>query len=108
MELTNITKATHWFEVLQTSERAQTAMMKLSPGQSTGEKADAHESSDQVLLVLDGEIYGEIGDETVTCKKNDVVIIPAGVKHRFTNRGNVVAVTFNVYSPPEYPRGTKE
>ena len=37
----------------------------------------------------------------------DVLVIPAGVKHRFTNRGNKPAVTFNVYSPPAYPAGAK-
>jgi mannose-6-phosphate isomerase-like protein (cupin superfamily) len=36
-----------------------------------------------------------------------VLLIPAGVKHRFTNRGHKSAVTFNVYAPPEYPANTK-
>ena len=40
-------------------------------------------------------------------KKGDVIIIPAGVKHRFTNPGRTPAVTFNVYAPPAYPAGTK-
>lgn len=38
MELTNINKATEWFEVLQTTKRAQAAMMTLPPGEATGEK----------------------------------------------------------------------
>jgi oxalate decarboxylase/phosphoglucose isomerase-like protein (cupin superfamily) len=29
-------------------------------------------------------------------------LIPAGVKHRFVNHSDAPAVTFNVYSPPEY------
>lgn len=108
MHLTNIGKATGWFEVLQTSERAQTAMMTLAPGQSTADQAEAHASSDQVLLMLAGELSGEVGSERPQLKKGDVLIIPAGVKHRFTNRGDVAASTFNVYSPPEYPPGTKD
>ncbi len=36
-------------------------------------------------------------------KAGDVVIIPPGVKHKFINSGEEPAVTFNVYSPPEYP-----
>jgi len=36
-----------------------------------------------------------------------MVIIPAGVKHRFTNRADRDAVTFNVYSPPGYPAGER-
>lgn len=107
MELTDIKKASEWFEVLQTTKRAQTAMMTLAPGASTGDKAEAHESSDQVLLMLDGELSGEVGSERPHLKKDDVLIVPAGVKHRFTNNGDVPAVTFNVYSPPEYPAETK-
>lgn len=36
-----------------------------------------------------------------------MIIIPAGVKHRFTNVADKPAVTFNVYSPPAYRAGTK-
>ena len=107
MELTNINKATEWFEVLQTTKRAQAAMMTLPPGKATGEKTGAHKKSDQVLLMLAGELSGEVGADTATLKKDDVIVIPAGVKHRFTNRGKTPAVTFNVYAPPGYPAGTK-
>ena len=103
MDVTNIEKAKDWFEVLQTGERSQTAMMTLAPGDATGDKAEAHEKSDQVLLILDGELTGEVGDQRPHLKKGDVIIIPAGMRHRFVNRANKPAVTFNVYSPPAYP-----
>jgi mannose-6-phosphate isomerase-like protein (cupin superfamily) len=103
MNVTNIEKAKDWFEVLQTGERSQTAMMTLAPGDATGDKAEMHEKSDQVLLMLDCELTGEIGDQCPHLKKGDVIIIPAGVKHRFVNRARKPAVTFNVYSPPAYP-----
>src|SRR5205823_10281852 len=103
MNVTNISDAKEWFEVLQTAERSQTAMMTLAPGDATGQKAEAHKKSDQVLLMLEGELTGEVGDERPHLKKGDVIIIPAGVKHRFVNRAAKPAVTFNVYSPPAYP-----
>jgi len=103
MNVTNISEAKEWFDVLQMGERSQTAMMTLAPGDATGAKAEAHEKSDQVLLMLDGELTGEVGDERPHLKKGDVIIIPAGVKHRFVNRAKKPAVTFNVYSPPAYP-----
>ena len=103
MNVTNISEAKGWFEVLQTGERSQTAMMTLAPGQSTGDKAEAHEKSDQVLLILEGELTGDVGDQRPHLKKGDVIIIPAGVKHRFVNRARKPAVTFNVYSLPAYP-----
>jgi mannose-6-phosphate isomerase-like protein (cupin superfamily) len=105
MNVTNIGKAKKWFEVLQTGERSQTAMMTLEPDQSTGDKAEAPEKSDQVLLILEGELTGQVGNEYPSLKQGDVIIIPAGVKHRFTNRAKKPAVTFNVYSPPVYPAG---
>jgi len=103
VNVTNISEAKDWFEVLQTGERSQTAMMTLAPGDATGDQAEAHEKSDQVLLVLGGELTGEVGDQRPHLKKGDVIIIPAGVKHRFVNRAKKPAVTFNVYSPPAYP-----
>ena len=103
MNVTNISDAKEWFEVLQTGERSQTAMMTLAPGDATGQKAEAHKKSDQVLLMLEGELTGEVGDERPRLRKGDVIIIPAGVKHRFVNRAKKPALTFNVYSPPAYP-----
>src|SRR5260370_16921279 len=103
MNVTNIETAKDWFEVLQTNERSQTAMMTLASDQSTGRKAGAHEKSDQVLLILDGELTGEVGDQRLRLKKGDVIIIPAAVKHHFENRAKKSALPFNLYSPPVYP-----
>jgi mannose-6-phosphate isomerase-like protein (cupin superfamily) len=80
-------------------------MMTLAPGKSTGKKAEAHEKSDQILLMSEGELSGEVGHKGPSLKKNDVIMIPAGVKHRFTNWTTKPAVTFNVYSSPVYPAG---
>ena len=107
MDLANIKEATEWFEILQTSKRTQTAMMTLAPGDATGRKAEAHAKSDQVLLMLSGELSGTVGPETVSLKKGDILLIRAGTPHRFRNSGRQRVVTFNVYSPPEYPPGMK-
>jgi mannose-6-phosphate isomerase-like protein (cupin superfamily) len=107
MDLVNIKDAMEWFEVLQTSDKSQTAVMTLKPGKSSDAK-EGHKNSDQVLLLLEGELEGEIGSETAALKKGDTVLIPAGVKHCFANHSNKEAVTFNVYSPPQYPADTKD
>ena len=107
MELSNIKKTTEWFEVLQTTKRSQTAMMTLAPGQATGEKAEVHKKSDQVLLMLSGKLSGKVGRKQLRLAQGDVLLIPAGTPHRFTNPGKIPAVTFNVYAPPEYPPETK-
>jgi mannose-6-phosphate isomerase-like protein (cupin superfamily) len=107
MDLANIKDATEWFEVLQTSKRTQTAMMTLAPGDDTGKKTEAHKNSDQVLLILSGRLSGTVGPEAVELRKGDVLLIRAGTPHRFKNPGRLRAVTFNAYSPPEYPPDTK-
>lgn len=107
VNITSIHSATEWFEVLQTSTRAQTATMTLSPGSATGEEAEAHDKSDQVLLVLEGELNGEVGPDRARLRAGDMVLIPAGTKHRFVNESTAPVVTFNVYSPPAYPPRTK-
>jgi mannose-6-phosphate isomerase-like protein (cupin superfamily) len=107
VDLKNVSGAKTWFEVLQTAERSQTAVMTLKPGDATGEKAEAHRKSDQVLLMLEGELTGEVANDRLRLRKGDVIIIPAGVKHRFTNKADKPAVTFNVYAAPAYPAGSK-
>ena len=81
--------------------------MKLGPGQSTGEEPEAHEDSEQVLLVIEGKLSAEIGGRRSLMKVGDFVSIPPRVKHKFTNKSDQPAITFNVYSPPEYPPDTK-
>lgn len=107
IEAISISDTTSWFEVLSTTDRSQVAMMRLSAGQDTGEAED-HPGSDQVLLVLEGEVTGTIGDTEVVVKAGQFVVVPAGVKHQFRNEGKGEAVTFNVYAPAVYPPGTRD
>ena len=82
--------------------------MTLKPGASTGEKPESHKRSQQILLLIDGELLGELAGEIQELKTGDTLIIPPKVKHKFTNRGKKPARTFNVYCPPEYPREEKD
>jgi mannose-6-phosphate isomerase-like protein (cupin superfamily) len=103
----NIYRVKEWFRVLVTTKRTQTAVMKLGVGQSSGDGAEAHEKSDQVLLVVEGELLGRVGNKRFRMEAGDTVVIPHGVKHKFTNGGKIPVVTFNTYSPPEYPPDEK-
>jgi mannose-6-phosphate isomerase-like protein (cupin superfamily) len=102
MNITNITQATEWFEVLRTTGRSQAAVMRLDPGKATGEHAESHAESEQLLLLIEGVLAAEIDSECFTMNTGDMVIIPVGIKHKFANPGATIAVTFNVYCPPEY------
>jgi mannose-6-phosphate isomerase-like protein (cupin superfamily) len=98
----NIYDAKEWFEVLQTTSRSQTAVMVLTRGGNSSEVMNVHQHSDQVLLLVEGELHADIDGKIQVMRKGDSCIVPAGTPHRFENRGKDPAVTFNVYSPPEY------
>jgi len=107
LHVVNVHDAESWFQVLQTTKLSQTAVMTLKLHGESSEEMNTHEKSDQVVLVLEGEIMAEVAGTKRSLKKGDTCIIPAGTPHRLTNPGKVQAVTFNVYSPPEYPASEK-
>ena len=102
MKPANLRDGGSWFHVLATARKLQAATMTLAPGKTSGPKANEHPRSEQALLVVEGEVLAEIGDERATLRKGDVVIVPAGTPHRFTNCFGSPAITFNVYGPPAY------
>jgi mannose-6-phosphate isomerase-like protein (cupin superfamily) len=98
----NIRDAESWFQVLHTTEQSQSAVMTLKPRGESSEEMNVHEKSDQVVFIVQGEIEAEVGETKRTLKAGDTCIIPAGTPHRLNNPGAREAVTFNVYTPPEY------
>ena len=103
----NIHDAESWFAVLHTTKQSQSAVMTLKPDDTSSEELNAHENSDQVVLVIEGEIEAEIGSMKRKLKQGDTCIIPAGTLHRLGNPGQKLAMTFNVYTPPAYPPDEK-
>jgi len=91
------------FKILQTTARVQTGVMRLSPGESSAETPQIHPESDQLILVLTGDLHAEVDDEECTIPSGSSLIIPAGTPHRLVNRGHAEAFTFTSYSPPAYP-----
>ena len=81
--------------------------MNLGPGDASGETMESHDESDQVLLVIEGEVLAEVGQERARMRQGDVVVIPAGIPHRFKADDKTPARTFSVYAPPAYPAGMK-
>ena len=102
VQVTNLQDAESWFEVLHTTKQSQSAVMTLKPHGESSEDMNVHEGSDQVVLIVEGAIEAEIGGAKRKLKTGDTCIITAGTPHRLTNPGAKKAVTFNVYTPPEY------
>lgn len=51
-----------------------------------GPRLHRHEY-DETWLVIEGDVVFQAGDERHRATPGDVVIVPAGVPHKFTNRG---------------------
>lgn len=102
MSVLNVRESKSWFSVLQTGDMAQTAVMSIGPGEESGPKENEHAQSEQVLYVIEGELHAEIGDRSFVMRAGDSTIVRREVPHRFSNRTNEPALTFNVYAPPAY------
>lgn len=103
MNLANLGQSSDFFEVLQTTDRSQTAVMTLGPGGASSGEPNIHPKSDQVVLLVEGELTAEIGGEKRRMRAGDIVIVPAGTPHKFTNSGSAEAKAFSTYAPPAYP-----
>jgi mannose-6-phosphate isomerase-like protein (cupin superfamily) len=103
MDLESIYSSYEEFRILQTRHHSQTAVIRLEKGKATGNEPQSHNASEQIVLVLEGEFFAEIGDESKVVTKGESLVIGAGVKHKLSNRGEDVALAFTVYAPPVYP-----
>jgi mannose-6-phosphate isomerase-like protein (cupin superfamily) len=90
------------FEVQHTKDGMQTAVMRLERGEESGPLGNEHAQSAQVIVVVRGEIEGQIGEERVRLRAGDSALVPKGVPHRFVGASDERAVTINVYTPPAY------
>lgn len=64
------------------------------------EKPHVHQTHDLTVFVVRG--YGDMtmGTETRKVREGDVIHIPAGVRHYFTNRSESPSAAVVVFSPP--------
>lgn len=103
MKVSRPEESTSDFHVLETTPRVQTATLLLRHDEASGPVAEAHAVSDQVILILQGEVAAEVGNENRSLATGDSIIVPAGTKHRFHNNSREAALVFTVYAPPAYP-----
>ena len=89
-----------FFRVLQETERSQTAVMTVAPGQDAGPE-ETH-AADQILYVIDGQAEVRVGNELATAGPGTLVTIPAGTPHHVRSTGAVPLFFLTVYAPPEY------
>lgn len=90
--------------VLHTTGHVQLVVMTLRQGEDIG--AEVHEHNDQVLSFIEGTVRAEVAGETSQVGPGDVVVVPAGTEHNFTNVGAGPARLYTLYSPPDHSPDT--
>ena len=90
--------------VLQTAQHTQVVAMTLQPGEDIG--AEVHPDNDQVLVFTEGSVRAEVGGETRDVGAGDLVVVPAGTEHNFTNTGSGSVRLLTVYGPPDHAPDT--
>lgn len=89
-----------FFEVLQQTERTQTAVMTIAPGQDGGPE-ETH-AGDQVVYVVEGEAVVTVEGAVLEARAGACVLIPAGARHHVRNPGARPLFFLTVYAPPVY------
>ncbi len=90
--------------VLHTTGHTQLVVMTLQPGEDIG--AEVHEHNDQVLTFVEGSVRAEVAGDTRDVGPGDIVVVPAGTEHNFTNTGDGPARLYTLYSPPDHAEDT--
>jgi len=52
----------------------------------------------EVFFVQEGDLTFVVGDEIVEATAGQIVIVPAGIPHKFTNRGSAVARHVDIHA----------
>ncbi len=108
MYLVDITEAARsndaFRRVLHTTRRVQLVVMTLQPGEDIG--SEVHEHNDQVLTFVEGTVSAEVAGDTRQVGAGDIVVVPAGTRHNFTNTSDVPARLYTLYSPPDHDPDT--
>ena len=99
---TEAEKSPDFRRVLWTGEHSQLVIMTIPPGGEIGE--EVHEV-DQILTFVSGVGQAKVGGQTRKVVQGDLVVVPAGKKHNFTNEGPNPLVLYTVYGPPEHADG---
>src|SRR5947209_10151811 len=80
------------------TEKIDVHLNRLSPSGPRG-KIHHHTQADNVYIVKRGEGTLTVEDKTYVIRENDVVYIPAGMKHSLANLSDGPFEIFEIYAP---------
>ncbi len=80
------------------TEKVDVHLNRLVPGGPRG-KVHHHSNADNVYIVKKGEGTLTVEGKTYVIRENDVIYIPAGMKHSLSNLSDGVFEIFEIYAP---------
>jgi mannose-6-phosphate isomerase-like protein (cupin superfamily) len=80
------------------TEKVDVHLNRLVPGGPRG-KVHHHTRADNVYIVKRGEGTLTVEGDTFVIREDDVIYIPAGMKHSLSNLGTGVLELFEIYAP---------
>ena len=90
--------------VIYTDEHMQIALMSIPPHTDIG--MEVHLAVEQTLFIVKGIGAANVDNVQWIIAGGDVVVVPSGTYHNFTNIGEDDLKLYTVYVPPEHPAGT--
>ncbi|CAM2856541.1 cupin domain-containing protein [Erysipelothrix tonsillarum] len=98
---------------LWTGEHVQVTLMSIpSGGGDVG--LEIHDNEDQILFIVEGTGYVEMGYEkdnlTIQQEAHEgaMVIVPVNTWHNIKNAGDTTMKLFSIYSPVKHPFNTQQ
>lgn len=74
-------------------------IIEAHPGQ--GPKLHAH-PYEEIFIILAGQATFTVGQEMIRADERQVIIVPAGVPHKFINSGHEVLRQIDIHASPEF------
>ena len=82
--------------------RLQVILSTVEPGGGTGDEAYAHDSDEEVVIVLSGRLELWVADERYILEEGDSVTYSSRLKHRNKNIGDTTAIVLFCLTPPSF------
>ena len=80
----------------------EVVVARFEPGGSTGDEPYTHGDSEELLVVVEGDVHVQLGTEIHELGAGDSVHYQSSTPHRVSNSGDETAEVMFVISPPSY------
>ena len=82
--------------------RLQVILSTIGLGGGTGDEAYAHDSDEEVVIVLDGSLELWVAEEHYVLREGDTIALDSRLPHRNLNPGKVPARVHFCLTPPSF------